>query len=75
MAEYSAALNEDTFEIVSDAMPISQIPAAAVRFVKLLVRTSELAQWRQVRVALRPLNHGLPPRCAVLFAESGVDNR
>ncbi|MCB1330524.1 MAG: DUF1828 domain-containing protein [Maritimibacter sp.] len=51
LAEHGASLDEDTLEIVSDPMPMSSVPGAAIRFVSLLIRLSDLAMWSHERVA------------------------
>lgn len=43
LAEYNASFDEDTMEIVSDPLVMSDVPAAAIRFVSLLLRVSDLA--------------------------------
>lgn len=49
--EYSATLDEETLEILSEPIPESEVPSASLKFVSLLLRLSDLAYLARERVA------------------------
>ena len=51
LEEYSASLDEETLEIVSEPILESEVPSASLKFVSLLLRLSDLAYLAQERVA------------------------
>ncbi len=51
LSEYRASFDEDTMEIVSEPLVMSDVPGAAIRFISLLLRVSDLAMMAQEKAA------------------------